>query len=85
MSTYSLPRLLNGCGLSNNHTINRKYASLNRFKHSTETLGPNLNRTNSLNKNYPLHRNQFRGVKKELLEREANILLHSMTVLDDFN
>lgn len=109
MSTFSLPRLLNGGGLSKNNVVNHKYASLNRYPASRSqavTPLPTINsngtsdvgtgsgtatssnnkvdilaaKRRTLNRNGSIVRNQFRGIKKQMLESQTNLLLHSMTV-----
>lgn len=109
MSTFSLPRLLNGGGFSKNNVINQKYASLNRYPASRSQAstpmptiisngssnvgagsGTASNSNNkvdilsakrrTLNRNGSIVRNQFRGIKKQMLESQTNLLLHSMTV-----
>lgn len=87
MSTYSLPRLLNGGGLSKNNVVNNKYASLNRYpnggiKGSAISVDQNypIPKRRTLNRNGSIVRNQFRGIKKQILESQTNLLIHSMTV-----
>lgn len=107
MSTFSLPRLLNGGGFSKNNVVNHKYASLNRYPASQSQASTPLPtiisngasnggagsvtasnskvdilaaKRRTLNRNGSIVRNQFRGIKKQMLESQTNLLLHSMTV-----
>lgn len=97
MSTFSLPRLINGSGLNNNRKNNYKYGSLSNKRISAsfaESHNPNkffpltrcesdqlqLERRKSINRNGTIARNQFRGIKREHLERQTKIIIHSMTV-----
>lgn len=38
----------------------------------------------TVNRRGTLHRNQFRGVRKEEMDRQASLLMHSMTVGNGF-
>lgn len=78
MSTYSLPRLINGGGLTNNVKANVKYGTLPLSVRAVAP--PRMNRRSSLNRNGSIKHNQFRGIKKDLLERQTNMIIHSMTV-----
>lgn len=109
MSTFSLPHLLNGGGLSKNNVVNHKYSSLTRYPASRSQVSTPLptiisngtsnvgtgsgtasNSNNkvdiltakrkTLNRNGSIVRNHFRGIKKQMLESQTNLLLHSMTV-----
>lgn len=94
MSTYSLPRLINGGGLSKNKVVNYKYASLNRYPtNGIGDSGPAINcngnamktelllsKRRTLNRNGSIVHNQFRGIKKQMLESQTNLIIHSMTV-----
>lgn len=129
MSTFSLPRLLNGGGLSKNKTINTKFFSLNRLKKSATNnsingksyigssslqpipqgivadsskasstasiksngdashcngsvveLLPQPPRRQAINRKGSIVKNQFRGIKKDYLESQTNLIIHSMTV-----
>lgn len=112
MSTFSLPRLLNGGGLSKSSTINSKFFSLNRLKKSPTCTGANRRpaisssaaasssisiRSNeervcngdvpsprhqrqTINRKGSIVKNQFRGIKKDYLESQTNLIIHSMTV-----
>lgn len=97
MSTYSLPRLLGGGGISANHKINLKFGTLRlsksfreREKRSksvarAEGLYDTGKRPNDLYHMLPLptvnrHRNRFRGARREELDRQASLVIHSMTV-----
>lgn len=92
MSTYSLPRLLNGGGSSSNQTINNKFASLNRrsshgpSKHERMQRQQRLNeqeiqeRRNAITRRGSIAHNQFRGIKREHLERQTTQIVHSLTV-----
>jgi hypothetical protein len=97
MSTYSLPRTVNG----QKHTglASMRFGSLSRFSNSfrlsrgrseSKTLKPHEILHHSviydiipvpvMTKHGSLSRNQFRGVKKEQIDKQADIILHSMTV-----
>lgn len=97
MSTFSLPRLLGGGGMSANHKINFKFGTLRlsksfreREKRSksvarTEGLYDTRKEPNDLYNMLPIptvnrHRNQFRGARMEEMDRQASLLIHSMTV-----
>lgn len=97
MSTYSLPRLLGGGGMSANNKINFKFGTLrlsksfrDREKRSksvarTEGIYDSRKRPNDLYHMLPIpavnrHRNRFRGARKEEMDQQANLLIHSMTV-----
>lgn len=85
MSTYSLSRLINGGGLSNNVKHNFKYGNCDKsstlpLSIKTAVAPPRMNRRSSLNRNGSIKHNQFRGIKKDLLERQTNMIIHSMTV-----
>lgn len=95
MSTFSLPRLINGGGLSRNNVINSKFSSLDRFRNRKQkplninglsSTIPNTSELEHLKKHPPINRNgsiyknQFRGIKKEYLETQTNLIIHSMTV-----
>lgn len=112
MSTFSLPRLLNGGGLSKSSTINSKFFSLNRFKKSPPCTGVNRrpvsptpasssgsirsneerpcngdvpSKRQTINRNGSIVKNQFRGIKKDYLESQTNLIVHSMTVSRESN
>ena len=99
MSTYSLPRTLNGS--PNTGLARMRFGSLNKFSLSfRHRRGKNESKYGSLKQEELLHhsvlysilpvpvmtksgtlsKNQFRGVKKEQLDKQADIILHSMTV-----
>lgn len=78
MSTYSLPRFINGGGPSNNIKPNLKYGTLPLSVRAVAPL--RTNRRSSLNRNGSIKHNQFRGIKKDLLEKQTNMIIHSMTV-----
>lgn len=111
MSTFSLPRLLNGGGgASRNPVVNQKYGSLNRYASTSMAAGGKSNgsirpalstisfaeedgagaggsgfvpvaaKRKTLNRNGSIARNQFRGIKKQMLETQTSMLIHSMTV-----
>lgn len=114
MSTFSLPRLLNGGsggGASRNPVVNQKYGSLNRYASTSMAAGggksngsirpalstisfaeedgagaggsgfvPVAAKRKTLNRNGSIARNQFRGIKKQMLETQTSMLIHSMTV-----
>lgn len=92
MSTYSLPHLVNGGGgLSGNRVVNQKYASLNRYSagstprlatvgRSRDAASMLRSRRQTLNRDGSISRNQFRGIKKQMLDSQTDMILHSMTV-----
>lgn len=93
MSTFSLPRLINGGGYSHNRTINYKYATINGRGSAPSTAQLNgrrqpltkfesdlLQRRKAINRNGSIARNQFRGIKTEHLEKQTTHIIHSMTV-----
>lgn len=41
---------------------------------------PAIRKKQLLNRRGSLHHNQFKGVKKELLEKQASLIIHTMTV-----
>lgn len=81
-NSCTLPKLINGGGYSSNPTINQKYMSLN----SRLFMSPNkfdyeiLKRKQPLNRNGTIPKNQFRGIRKDVIEKQATIICHSMTV-----
>lgn len=91
MSTFSLPRLLNGGGSSKNSTVNKKFATLNG-RSSCPARQQQLNRRQRLDESEFIERrkaitrkgsiahNQFRGIKREHLERHTTQIVHSLTV-----
>lgn len=101
MSSYSLPRLLGGGGLSGNHKFNMKFGSIRLSKSFREKRSKSIARTDDIyarskcptssdlynmlpipviNRCGTLHKNQFRGVKKDVMEKQASLIVHSMTV-----
>lgn len=93
MSTFSLPRLINGGGCSKNSSFNYKFATLNgrgsipteaqvNFKRQTLSKCETdfLERRKAVNRRGSIARNQFRGIKGEHLERQTKKILHSLTV-----
>ena len=83
MSSLSLPRLIkNGGGYSNNPTVNHKYMSLNNRNTSPHSKMDYeiLRKRRSLNRNGTISKNCFRGVRKDMLERQTTLICHSMTV-----
>lgn len=79
MSTYSLPRVMNGANGFSNKNI--KYASLNR----NAVLSPDINECvkkvkKNLLRSSSVAKNQFRGIRKDALERQNTLIAHSMTV-----
>lgn len=92
MSSLSLNRLCNGGGQSKNKSFNWKFGkslTLPSKKHVMKTrssidLNNNapipMTRQKVLNRRGSLHHNQFKGVKKELMERHASLIIHTMTV-----
>jgi hypothetical protein len=93
MSSLSLGRLCNG-GSLNSINLNAKFgktSSLPTRKHvpKLETFDIDINnnapqpavrRRHLLNRRGSLHHNQFKGVKKDLLEKHASLIIHTMTV-----
>lgn len=84
MSTLSLPRFLNG---STNSIVNLKFMSLNRTSPQKRQFnGPSkfdyelIRRKKTLNRNGSIARNYFRGVKKEFLEKQTDLICHALTV-----
>jgi BAI1-associated protein 3 len=82
MSTFSLPQLIKGGGLSKNHLMNRKHGTMTRIDQVSHNNFNGIKRR-SMTRRGSLHRNQFRGVHKAELEREAGLIIHSMTVCFD--
>lgn len=81
MSTFSLPRLINGGGLSKNKVVNSKFASLNnRQRPVSDSYSDQFMRRKALNRNGSIVKNQFRGVRKEYLDTQTKLIIHSMTV-----
>jgi hypothetical protein len=91
MSTLSLTRLCNGGGSSHNKNYNLKYGSLPTRKHVPKVASvdidmnnnapqPTMRKRHILNKRGSLYHNQFKGVRKELIEKHANMIIHTMTV-----
>lgn len=107
MSTFSLPRLINGGGFSKNCVVNRKFASFkkkigknNCTNNDVKTVvevgnSAGLNqvngncfdqnntatmRRNPINRQGSIMKHNFRGVKKQYLESQTNLIIHSMTV-----
>lgn len=97
MSTYSLPRLLNGSGSSSNQMINTKYCTLNGRGSQSPSKHEQLQRQQRLNeKEFNERRKaitrrgsiahyQFRGIKREHLERQTTQIVHSLTVCFNHN
>jgi BAI1-associated protein 3 len=42
-----------------------------------------VRRRHVLNRRGSLHHNQFKGVKKDLIEKHASLIIHTLTVIDD--
>lgn len=81
MSTFSLPRLINGGGLSRNKVVNSKFASLNnRQRPVSANYDDQFSKRMPLNRHGSIARNQFRGIRKEYLDTQTNLIIHSMTV-----
>lgn len=90
MSALSLKNLCNGGGLSGNKffniKFNRKSSTLPTMKHvpkidvNNNAPIPTIRKRHLLNRRGSLHHNQFKGVKKELIEKSANLIIHTMTV-----
>lgn len=92
MSSLSLNRLCNGGGASKSKSFNWKFgrsSTLPSKKHVPKIIPIDLNnnappvpmaRRKILNRRGSLHHNQFKGVKKELMEKHANQIIHTMTV-----
>uniref|UniRef100_A0A182ME77 Uncharacterized protein n=1 Tax=Anopheles culicifacies TaxID=139723 RepID=A0A182ME77_9DIPT len=105
MSTYSLPKLLNGGGLSGNKKFNIKFGTLRLTKSfrsldrrekptvprpqerdygtTTRRASENPYGTTSGTANRPgrLPYHPFRGIRKEEIEHQASMIVHSMTVM----
>lgn len=95
MSSLSLNRLCNGGGRSKNKSFNFKFGSSSTLPLSKNVtkiptkitdLNNNANapipatRRKLLNPRGSLFHNQFKGVKKDLIEKHANLIVHTMTV-----
>lgn len=88
MSSLSLNGLCNGVGQSNNKKINLKFSTLPTKNHVPRVKSMDFNnnapvprvRQKLLNRRGSLHHNQFKGVKKELIEKHASQIVHTMTV-----
>lgn len=96
MSSLSLNRLCNGGGRSKNKNFNFKFGSSSTLPHSKsctkfsqEKISDINNNGNApipitrrklLNPRGSLYHNQFKGVKKELIEKHATLIVHTMTV-----
>lgn len=92
MSSLSLNRLCNGGGESGSKRFNFKFgksSTLPSKKHVPKIQPIDINnnappvpvaRRKILNRRGSLHHNQFKGVRKELIERHANLIVHTMTV-----
>lgn len=81
MSTFSLPRLINGGGLSKNNVVNSKFASLNnRPRPVSENFSDQFMKRKPLNRNGSIVKNQFRGIRKDYLDTQTKLIIHSMTV-----
>lgn len=98
MSTFSLPRLCNSSGLSNNRTVNSKFATLDSRgarssgvhldqKRQTLTRCENemMERRKAIDRRGSINQYQFRGIKREHLERKTKQIIHSMTVCLAYN
>lgn len=74
MSTQSLPKLLNGGGLSSNHVINMKYATLSRVGvDKTPQIPTRANRT-SMNGCMTLDRNNNSMLQVDSYQNGGQIL-----------
>lgn len=90
MSALSLNRLCNGGGSSKNNFFNIKFgrnsSTLPTKRHvpkidiNNNDPQPAIRRRHLLNRRGSLHHNQFKGVKKELIEKHASLIVHTMTV-----
>ncbi|XP_055678420.1 protein unc-13 homolog 4B isoform X4 [Lutzomyia longipalpis] len=79
MSTYSLPRVMNGA--NGYRCKNIKYASLNRGAMVPRDANECVKKVKkNLQRNCSLGKNQFRGIKKDALERQNTLIAHSMTL-----
>lgn len=93
MSALSLNRLCNGSGSSNNKFFNFKFgrnsSTLPTMRHvpkidiNNNDPQPALRKRHLLNRRGSLYHNQFKGVKKDLIEKQANLIVHTMTVKID--
>lgn len=93
MSSLSLNRLCNGGRESKNKNLNWKFGSSSTLptkKHVPKIQPIDVNnneappvamvRRKLLNRRGSLHHNQFKGVKKEMIEKHASQIVHTMTV-----
>lgn len=96
MSSLSLNRLSNGGGQSSNKKFNWKFGKSStlpiKVKQITSLSVVDVNNNGAapipimrrnrqiLNRRGSLYHNQFKGVKKELIERQAHMIVHTMTV-----
>lgn len=95
MSSLSLSRLSNGNGAKKNASIGSIYVKTNSLptkKHVPKIEPYDIDINNNapqpvarrkhllLNRRGSLHHNQFKGVKKELIEKHASLIIHTMTV-----
>lgn len=92
MSSLSLNRLCNGGGESGSKNFNWKFgrsSTLPSKKHVPRIQPIDVNnnvppvpmtRRKLLNRRGSLHHNQFKGVRKELIEKQASQIVHTMTV-----
>jgi hypothetical protein len=92
MSSLSLNRLFNGSGESKNKNFNWKFGKSSTLP--TKRQIPKIPSAIDVNNNAPvpmtrrkllnrrgsLHHNQFKGVRKELIEKHASQIIHTMTV-----
>lgn len=97
MSALSLNRLCNGSGSSNNKFFNFKFgrnsSTLPTMRHASKISSkidinnndpqPALRKRHLLNRRGSLYHNQFKGVKKDLIEKQASLIVHTMTVKID--
>lgn len=66
--------------------FNQKSSTLPTVKHvpkidiNNNAPQPAIRRRHLLNRRGSLHHNQFKGVKKELIEKHASLIIHTMTV-----
>lgn len=96
MSALSLNRLCNGNGgggSSGNKFFNFKFrrnsSTLPTMRHvpkidiNNNDPRPALRKRHLLNRRGSLYHNQFKGVKKDLIEKQASLIVHTMTVKVD--
>lgn len=68
--------------INNNNNSNKNISSNNVGETSNKFVPPipTARRKQLLNRRGSLHHNQFKGVKKEFIEKNAMLIMHTMTV-----